>query len=120
MLSLRQLASVVWTFFGFMVVASLVLNLRYKALDDGAALYIDTWTGKTHSAEVAVPPAPVVVAEAPRRPAANGKLDIVILERLERLQERQVHRHRIEYEKVEKDCTAISFAFPAPVTEHRR
>ncbi len=106
MLSLRQLTSVVWTFLGFMVVASLVLNLRYKTLDDGAAFYVDTWTGKTHSA---------AVAEAPEKPAANGKLDIVILERLERLTERQVHRHRIETE-----CATVRFAFPAPVTEHRR
>jgi hypothetical protein len=103
-----------------MVAASLVLNLRYKALDDGAALYIDTWTGKTHTAGVVVPPAPALVAEAPKRPAANGRADILILERLERLQERHVHRHRIEVEKLEHDCTAIRFAFPAPVVEYRR
>jgi len=120
MLSLRQLTSVAWTFLGFMVVASLVLNLRYKELDDGAALYLDTWTGKTHSAALAVPPAPAVIAEAPKKPVANGRVDVLILERLERLKERQIHRHRIEIQEVEKDCTAIRFAYPAPVVEHRR
>ena len=120
MLSLRQLTSVLWTFLGFMVAASLVLNLRYKALDDGAALYVDTWTGKAHSAAVVAPPAPAVVAEAAPNQAVNGKLDVLILRRSERLREREVHRHRIEIETLEKDCSAVRFAYPAPVVWYRR
>ena len=123
MLSLRQLTSVAWTFLGFMVAASLVLNLRYKPLDDGASLYLDTWTGKTHSAAVSVPVppvAPVAVAGAPKRSAGDTRLDVVILERLEKLKQRQIHRHRIEIEKVEKGCTAVSFAYPAPFVWYRR
>ena len=120
MLSLRQLTSVAWTFLGFMVAASLVLNLRYKPLDDGASLYVDTWTGKTHSVAVTAPVAPVAVAEAPKRSDAETRLDVVILERLERLKQRQIHRHRIEIEKVEKGCAAVSFAYPAPIVWYRR
>jgi len=123
MLSLRQLASVVWTFLGFMIVASLVLNLRYKSLDDGDALFLDTWTGKVHSG-VAVSPAPeVVVAEAPKATARSGRLDIVIMERLERLKERQIERHvehHVEHQEAATGCTSVRFAFPAPVTRHRR
>ena len=122
MLSLRQLTSALWIFFGFMVTASLVLNLRYKSLDDGA-LYVDTWTGKTHTTTVAAPPAPTaptVLAEAPKRQPAEGRLDVLILERLERLKERQVHRHRIEIETHKKDCSAVTFAYPAPVVWYRR
>jgi hypothetical protein len=114
MLTLRQLTSALWTFFGFMVAASLVLNLRYKSLDDGA-LYVDTWTGKTHSAAIAAPApapdAPAVVAEARKTRSADGRMDVVILERLERLKEREFHRQRIRVETLEKDCSAIRPAF---------
>ncbi|NIR43854.1 MAG: hypothetical protein GWN99_02185, partial [Gemmatimonadetes bacterium] len=49
MLPLRQIAGGLWTFLGFMIVAALVLNMRYKPVGDGAR-YLDTWTGKIHAA----------------------------------------------------------------------
>ncbi len=108
MLSFRQISSAVWSFLGFMLVASLVLNLRYKSLDDGDALYLDTWTGKIESA-VAVAPA---VAKTGR---TGNPLEIIVLKRLERLKERQV-----EAQKIETQCAGVRFAFPAPATRYRR
>jgi hypothetical protein len=108
MLSFRQISSVVWTFLGFMLVASLVLNLRYKGLDDGDALYLDTWTGKIQSA--------IAVAPAIARSGRTGNpLEIIVLERLERLKQRQV-----EAQKIETECGSVRFAFPAPVIRYRR
>lgn len=107
MLSFRQISSVVWTFLGFMLVASLVLNLRYKSLDDGDALYLDTWTGKIQSA--------VAVAPAVARTGRTGNpLAIIVLERLERLKQRQV-----EAQKIETECGSVRFSFPAPATRYR-
>lgn len=72
MLSLKRFQGVAWTFLGFMLVAALVLDMRYKALDDGSG-YLDTWTGAVrstttparahdHRLEVHVP-SPVVIPE---------------------------------------------------------
>ncbi|KPK64908.1 MAG: hypothetical protein AMS21_06190 [Gemmatimonas sp. SG8_38_2] len=122
MLSLRQLASVVWTFLGFMVVASLVLNLRYKSLDDGDVLYLDTWTGKVHSGVAASPAPDVVVAEAPKAMARGDRLDIVILGRSDRLEERRIERHvehHFEQQEAATECASVRFAFPAPVARYR-
>ena len=48
MLSFRPFQGIVWTLMGFMLVAALVLDMRYRALDDGTG-YLDTWTGEIRS-----------------------------------------------------------------------
>jgi hypothetical protein len=127
MLSFRQIASVVWTFMLFMVAAALVMNLRYKPLDEGDALYLDTWTGKVRSAAPTVALAETVAPEAPELAASVNGMEIILLERLrEREVERQLEhararldrlRLRLENVVVEPGCQSIRFAFPAHV-EH--
>jgi hypothetical protein len=109
MLTFRQIASVSWTFLGFMVAAALVLNMRYKPLDEGNAIFLDTWTGKVHSKVIEAPPAKardtqVTILEAPR-------VDVI---RLEELVER-----RIEHHEHKGKCSSVRFAFPAPASRHR-
>ena len=106
MLTFRQVASVVWTFLGFMVAAAVVLNMRYKPLDERNALFLDTWTGKVHR-EVAEAPAPkandaqVTILESRR----NG-VDILLLEELVERRSKP-HKH-------DGGCSGVRFAFPAP------
>jgi hypothetical protein len=127
MLSFRQIASVVWTFMLFMVAGALVMNLRYKSLDEGDALYLDTWTGKVHSAAPTVALAETVAPEAPELATSLDGVEIFLLDRLrERDVERQLEstrarldrlRLRLENVVVEPGCQSIRFAFPAHV-EH--
>ena len=106
MLTFRQVASVVWTFLGFMVAAAVVLNMRYKPLDEESAVFLDTWTGKVHR-EVAEAPAPkandaqVTILESRR----NG-VDILLLEELVERRSKP-HKH-------DGGCSGVRFAFPAP------
>ncbi|NIR43598.1 MAG: hypothetical protein GWN99_19380 [Gemmatimonadetes bacterium] len=88
MLPLRQVAGGLWTVLGFMLVAALVLNMRYKPMGDGAS-YLDTWTGETHA-----------VAEA-EAPSARAEV-----ERVEGI----VERARIRAAAP----NGVRFAFPAP------
>lgn len=105
MLTFRQISSVVWTFMGFMLAASVVLNMRYKPLNETNTLLLDTWTGRVErvAAEDAAPTATERVAIAESR--RNG-VDIILLEELaERRAKTYKHDH---------GCSAIRFAFPAP------
>jgi len=106
MLTFRQVASVVWTFLGFMVAAAVVLNMRYKPLDEGNALFLDTWTGKVHQEVVETPApkatdAPFAILESRR----NG-VDILLLEELVERRSK-LHKH-------DGECRGIRFAFPTP------
>lgn len=103
MFTFRQISSIVWTFMGFMLAAAVVLNMRYKPLDETSLL--DTWTGRIQrvAAESPVPAAKERVAIAESR--RNG-VDILLLEELTEQQVR-VHQH-------DGRCAAIRFAYPAP------
>jgi hypothetical protein len=90
MLSFRQLASVLWTFLGFMIVAGLVLNLRYKPVGEGDAHYLDTWTGKIHA----------VPAEGTTK--SRREIEIRVLEGL------------LRREADGRTCGNVRFAVPAP------
>ncbi|MGD8699226.1 MAG: hypothetical protein PVJ43_08045 [Gemmatimonadales bacterium] len=106
MLTFRQVASAVWTFLGFMLAAGVVLNMRYKPLDEGSAVFLDTWTGKIHR-EVAESPAPKA-EEAHVTILGSGRngVDILLLEELvERRTKSQEHNG---------PCRRVRFAFPAP------
>lgn len=123
MLSLRQITSVVWVFLGFMVTASLVLNMRYKTLSESDALYLDTWTGKVHptvvETEAVESAAPrVSIIEVPR--PAVPRLEIEILE-ADKLRERVERiRERLERREVNPECATVRFAYPAPVVRYQR
>lgn len=103
MLTLRQISSVVWTFMGFMLAAAVVLNMRYKPLDE--TMLLDTWTGRVQrlAAESPAPAAKERVAIAESR---RSGVDILMLEELAE-QRVRTHRH-------EGRCAAIRFAFPSP------
>lgn len=95
MVSLRQIAGVLWTFLGFMLVAGLVLDMRYKPVGEGTG-YLDTWTGRVHE-NVATVGRP----ESARR--------IVVVDRSGLSVEVSEHLRR----DVEASGT-VRFAFPAP------
>jgi hypothetical protein len=123
MLSLRPITSVVWAFLGFMVTASLVLNMRYKTLSESDALYLDTWTGRIHSSVVETKavesPAPrVSIIQVPRPAAPHVEIEILELERLRERVERLRERH--ECHEVKTECEAVRFAYPAPVVRFQR
>ncbi len=102
MVSFRQVATVIWTFLGFMVVAGLVFNLRYKQVGEGDTMYLDTWTGRIRAAVVDAPLDPAARARA--RASESG--EIVLRERALRQLERRA-------------CGNVRFAFPAPSVESR-
>jgi hypothetical protein len=97
MVSLRQIAGVLWGLSGFMIVAGLVLNMRHKSVGDGTT-YLDTWTGRTHQVTQSVAPA------AERR--SVEEVTRVEIEAIEGL------ACRVR-EKVAASGS-VSFAFPAP------
>lgn len=101
MLTFRQIASVVWTFLGFMVAAAVVLNMRYRPLDESNTMLLDTWTGRIQHVAVEQPRAEerVVIAESRR-----NRVDILLLEELAQ-RRAKVDRH---------ECARVRFAFPAP------
>jgi hypothetical protein len=103
MLTFRQIASVVWTFLGFMVAAAVVPNMRYRPLDETNTLLLDTWTGRIQHVAAERPRAEerVVIAESRR-----NRVDILMLEESARERAR-THRHEVE-------CAKVRFAFPAP------
>jgi hypothetical protein len=102
MLSFRQLASVLWTFLGFMIVAGLVLNLRYKPVGEGDAHYLDTWTGKIHAvpADLTDPVARYLIA--PGTTKSRREIEIRVLEGL------------LRREADGRTCGNVRFAVPAP------
>jgi len=101
MLSYRQVATVVWTFLGFMVTAALVLNLRYKPVS-GHDVYLDTWTGELHSV-VAVEHSPSAEASGlSSRVGSRGAVEIAVLE------------GTVWQGRESASCGAVRFAFPAP------
>ncbi len=102
MLSLRHVASVVWTFLAFMVAAALVLNLRYKTVGEGQ--YFDTWTGQIRPAERVEAPAAsseVVLGISGLEPGISFRAE------------------RLRREKLGSDCARVRFAFPAPEPSRR-
>ncbi|NIN71170.1 MAG: hypothetical protein GTO46_04375 [Gemmatimonadetes bacterium] len=103
MLSFRQVGTVIWTFLAFMVVASLVLNLRYKPIGEGEVRYLDTWTGTIHAVE---PSRSVPLAQA-RPQASDRSVEIAMLGRL----------YRRETER--STCRGVRFAFPAEGSDRR-
>lgn len=149
MLSMRRLQSVAWTLLGFMLVAALVLDMRYKALEDGTG-YLDTWTGAVRS--TAQParagnqwlefhvPSPVVIPErfeivVPDPVVRREKIElripepIVVPERVEIAAGVLESRARLELmeralasqaERLERLNVRFSFPAPAGVHRHRR
>jgi hypothetical protein len=111
MLTFRQIASVLWTFLGFMVAAALVLNMRYKPLDEGNAMFLDTWTGKVHSKVVEVPRARTRDARVTILESRGVGVDAILL--------KELVEHKIEHSKHKKKCSSVRFAFPAPASRHR-
>jgi hypothetical protein len=106
MLTFRQIASVVWTFLGFMVAAAVVLNMRYKPLDEGSLVFLDTWTGKIHR-EVAETPAPMAKDAHVTILESRGRgVDILLLE--------EMVERRSKTHKHDGECRGVRFAFPAP------
>lgn len=105
MLTFRQISSVAWTFMGFMLAAAVVLNMRYKPLNETNTLLLDTWTGRVErvTAENAAPTATERIATVESR---RSGIDIILLEELA---ERRAKAHAHE-----SSCGAIRFAFPAP------
>lgn len=102
MLSLRQVASVVWTFLAFMVAAALVLNLRYKTVGEGE--YFDTWTGQIRPTErVKAPEASSAVVLG-----VTGSESGIAL-----------RAERLRWEQSVSDCSRVRFAFPAPEPSRR-
>jgi hypothetical protein len=96
----------------FMVASALVMNLRYKPLDESDALYLDTWTGKIEASVSTVPAPRVAMLEAPKLEASVNGLEIILLEKL--------NERKARLEKIETECGGVRFAFPAPVTRPRR
>ncbi len=106
MLTFRQISSVLWTFLGFMVAAAVVLNMRYKPLDEESAVFLDTWTGKVHR-EVAEMPAPKAREAQVTILESRGRgVDVLLLEELVERRSRS-HSH-------DGECRGIRFAFPTP------
>lgn len=95
MIPYQQFVTAVWTLLGFMLVAALVLHLRYKPVGDGGALYLDTWTGRIETVAVQESDA---YADAPGW-ALPPEVDLRILE------------GRVEREV--PPCGRVRFAFPA-------
>ncbi len=92
MLWFRQIGGALWSLLGFMIVAAVVLNLRYKPMNEGELL-LDTWTGQVQSLE-AVPAAETV--------AGKVAAEIAVLEAI-------VRPHATT-----TNCAGLRFAFPAP------
>ncbi len=102
MISLRDLASVVWTLLAFMVTAALVLNLRYKTVGEGR--YFDTWTGQISAAqrvETSAAPSAVVLGVTGDEPGIAFRAE------------------RLRRERLGSDCSSVRFAFPAPEAGRR-
>lgn len=98
MLSLRQIGGALWTVLGFMITAALVLNLRYRSMDEGALL-LDTWTGQVRS----VATAPLNERAEAEAGEQEGTLNIAVLRSLE---------WRLGASA--GSCDGVRFAFPAP------
>ena len=98
MLSFRQISGALWTVLGFMITAAVVLNLRYRSMDDGALL-LDTWTGQVRS----VAAAPLIEKTEAEAGAEQGALDIAVLKGFEWRLGTGVGT-----------CEAVRFAVPAP------
>ena len=96
MLSLRQAGGALWTFISFMLVAAVVMNLRYKPLD-GDALLLDTWTGNIRA--VATAPAAEIAEE-------SEELDVAV--------EIAVLGGIVQQHAATSTCNGVRFAFPAP------
>lgn len=103
MLTFRQVASVVWTFLGFMVAAAVVLNMRYRPLDETKTILLDTWTGRIQRVSVGQPRAEERVVITESRP---NRIDILLLEELA--------ERRAKVQRHDGECAAVRFAFPAP------
>lgn len=101
MLWYRQVATVVWAFLGFMVVAALVLHLRYKPLS-GHEVYLDTWTGKLRSVAALEHTTSVPALDVSAAASAKRALEIAVLDELAGRGPRS------------GSCAAVRFAFPAP------
>ena len=103
MLTFRQITSVVWTFLGFMVAAAVVLNMRYRPLDETKTMLLDTWTGRIQHVAIEQPRAEerVVITESRR-----NRVDILLLEELAQSRAK-AYRH-------DHECAKVRFAFPAP------
>jgi hypothetical protein len=106
MLTFRQVASVVWTFLGFMVAAAVVLNMRYKPLDEESAVFLDTWTGKVHREVAETPAQDPSDARVTILGSRRNGVDILLLEELVARRSKS-HKH-------EGECSGVRFAFPAP------
>lgn len=98
MLSFRQIGGAFWTLLGFMIAAALVLNLRYKPLNEGQLL-LDTWTGELRS----VATAPLTEGVAARaRAHVEDAVEIAVLKGI------------AESSAVRgTTCNGVHFAFPA-------
>ncbi|KPK82396.1 MAG: hypothetical protein AMS25_02475 [Gemmatimonas sp. SM23_52] len=101
MLSYRQVATVVWTFLGFMVAAALVLNLRYKPVS-GHDVYLDTWTGELHSLAAVERTPPAEASDLSAGARSRRAVEIAVLEGL------------VRQGGESASCGPVRFAFPAP------
>ena len=106
MRTFRQISSVLWTFLGFMVAAAVVLNMRYKPLDEGSAVFLDTWTGKVHREVAEMPAAKAEEAQVTILESRGRGVDVLLLEELVERRPRS-HSHASE-------CRGVRFAFPVP------
>lgn len=111
MFTFRQVGSVLWTFVGFMVAAAVVLNMRYKTLDEADTLFLDTWTGKVQRVVVETP-APQAKERIATSPPRRSGVDILLLERLAEI--------RARAQEPERGCAKVRFAFPAPNSRRPR
>jgi hypothetical protein len=104
MLSIRQMASLIWAVTAFMFAAALVLNVRFKSLGEGS-VYVDTWTGQLRSLSEEF-----VVARADD---CSDRI-VAIDRRREQLNELRVRVERIRRAApLDTDCKGVCFAFPA-------